>query len=58
MVGKSRAATVLRLILVDDDRDRAAMVEARLREVGFDVLSVIPTGSGVLYQMQQRSRMW
>jgi len=54
VVGKSRAATVLRLILVDDDRDRAAMVEARLREVGFDVLSVIPTGSGVLYQMQQR----
>ncbi len=41
----------LRLILVDDDRARAQLVESRLAEVGFDVLSVIPTASGLLHQM-------
>ncbi len=44
----------LRLILVDDDRERATSVEANLRRVGFDVLSVIPTASGLLYQMAQQ----
>lgn len=41
-------------MLVDDDRDRAGAVEARLREVGFQVLSVIPTAAGLLYQVAQR----
>jgi len=50
--GRSQAA--LRLILVDDDRARATAVESRLREVGFMVLSVIPTASGLLFQMAQQ----
>ena len=45
---------VLRVILVDDDRSRATSVESKLRDVGFDVLSVIPTASGLLYQMAQQ----
>ncbi len=48
------ANTVLRVILVDDDRSRASSVESRLRDVGFDVLSVIPTASGLLFQMAQQ----
>lgn len=45
---------VLRVILVDDDRTRATSVESKLRDVGFDVLSVIPTASGLLFQMAQQ----
>jgi len=45
---------VLRVILVDDDRSRASAVESQLRDVGFEVLSVIPTASGLLYQMAQQ----
>ncbi|WP_238946768.1 ANTAR domain-containing response regulator [Seongchinamella unica] len=48
------SARVLRVILVDDDAARATAVESRLRDVGFDVLSVIPTASGLLYQMAQQ----
>lgn len=48
------ASKVLRVILVDDNLSRATAVEARLREVGFEVLSVIPTASGLLYQMAQQ----
>lgn len=44
----------LRLILVDDNRERALAVESDLVRAGFTVLSVIPTGSGLLYQMAQR----
>ncbi len=44
----------LRLILVDDDRVRASAVEINLTQAGFTVLSVIPTGSGLLYQMAQQ----
>ena len=44
----------LRVILVDDDAVRATAVESRLRDVGFHVLSVIPTASGLLYQMAQQ----
>ncbi len=44
----------LRLILVDDDPDRACAVEARLLEVGCEVLSTIPTASGLLFQMAQQ----
>ncbi|WP_240725164.1 ANTAR domain-containing response regulator [Mangrovimicrobium sediminis] len=50
----SPANKVLRVILVDDDLSRATAVEARLREVGFEVLSVIPTASGLLFQMAQQ----
>jgi two-component system, response regulator / RNA-binding antiterminator len=44
----------LRLILVDDDRERASAVETNLMQAGFTVLSVIPTGSGLLYQMAEQ----
>jgi response regulator NasT len=44
----------LRLILVDDDRARASAVEVNLAQAGFTVLSVIPTGAGLLYQMAQQ----
>ncbi|MCB1694784.1 MAG: ANTAR domain-containing protein [Pseudomonadales bacterium] len=40
-------------MLVDDDRARAAVVEAKLRQAGFAVLAVIPTGSGLLFQVAQ-----
>ncbi len=45
---------VLRVILVDDDHSRASAVESKLRDVGYEVLSVIPTASGLLYQMAQQ----
>jgi response regulator NasT len=45
---------LLRVILVDDDGARANAVEDKLRAVGFDVLSVIPTASGLLHQMSQQ----
>jgi len=41
----------LRLILVDDDHQRASAVESSLCEAGLTVLSVIPTASGLLYQL-------
>jgi two-component system, response regulator / RNA-binding antiterminator len=43
----------LRVILVDDNRQRAAAVESGLTGVGFDVTSAIPTASGLLFQMAQ-----
>ena len=46
---------VLRVILVDDDVLRATAVESRLTEVGFEILSIIPTASGLLYQMAQQA---
>lgn len=51
---QNKTKAVLRVILVDDDPSRASTVEIKLRGVGFDVLSVIPTGSGLLYQMAQQ----
>ncbi|HBD11341.1 MAG TPA: hypothetical protein DCZ13_04285 [Porticoccaceae bacterium] len=40
-------------MLVDDQPDRAAMVESNLKALGFEVVSVLSTASGLLYQMQQ-----
>lgn len=54
MSNEHSSNTVLRVILVDDDRSRATRLESKLRDVGFDVLSVIPTGSGLLFQMAQQ----
>ncbi len=51
---KSKVSPLVRVILVDDDRARASAVESRLREVGFDVLLVISTAAGLLYQMAQQ----
>lgn len=44
----------LRLILVDDNPARATAVESRLSGAGCEVLSIIPTASGLLYQMAQQ----
>lgn len=41
------------MILVDDNAGRAAAVERGLARPGLEVLSVIPTASGLLYQMAQ-----
>ena len=54
MTDATKHPQALRLILVDDDHQRAAAVEEDLRQAGFTVLSVIPTGSGLLYQMAQQ----
>lgn len=49
----TRQASTLRLILVDDNAERAASVERGLSQPGLEVVSVIPTASGLLYQMAQ-----
>ena len=49
-----KSSIPLRLILVDDDRVRASAVELNLQQAGIEVLSVIPTGAGLLYQMAQQ----
>ena len=40
-------------MLVDDSPERAAMVEAALGCQGFNVVAVLPTASGLLFQMEQ-----
>ena len=52
---ESRNAAPLRLILVDDNRERAAAVESSLAQPGLEVISVIPTASGLLFQMAQQN---
>jgi response regulator NasT len=41
------------IMLVDDSPERAAMVEAALNCQGFNVVAVLPTASGLLFQMEQ-----
>ncbi|MBN7796737.1 ANTAR domain-containing protein [Parahaliea mediterranea] len=48
-----QASAPLRLILVDDNPERAAAVERSLSQPGLEVVSVIATASGLLYQMAQ-----
>lgn len=43
----------IKVMLVDDHPDRACLVEAELQAQGFEVLSLIPTASGLLFQMEQ-----
>lgn len=47
----STPAPELRLLLIDDDEERAALVERGLSENGYTVLAAIPTASGLLHQM-------
>lgn len=49
----SNPTASLRLILVDDNPERATAVEHSLTQPGLEVMSVIPTASGLLYQMAQ-----
>lgn len=51
---KSKPDKVTRVMLVDDQPERAALVEARLTEAGFSVLSNIPSAAGLLYQIEQQ----
>lgn len=46
-------AKALRVMLVDDDADRASAVEAHLQTSGFEVLSIISTTSALLFQIEQ-----
>ncbi|MGE3297899.1 MAG: ANTAR domain-containing response regulator [Porticoccaceae bacterium] len=41
------------IMLVDDSPERAAMVEAALGCRGFNVVAVLPSASGLLFQMEQ-----
>ena len=41
----------IRVMLVDDQVDRAAQVEASLRDHGFDVVANLPHASGLLHQI-------
>lgn len=45
----------LRLLLVDDDAERASAVESGLLASNFEVVAVIPTAGGLLYQMETHS---
>ncbi len=43
----------IRVMLVDDQHLRAAMVEQTLTSAGFQVVSMLTTASGLLFQIQQ-----
>lgn len=40
-------------MLVDDQPERAAMVEKAMLEAGYTVLSIIPSATGLLFQIEQ-----
>ena len=44
---------MVRVMLVDDNPARAAMVEERLWACGFEVSLVIPSAAGLLFQIEQ-----
>ncbi len=46
-------STPLRVMLVDDNGERAAMVEERLLSCGFEVTMVIPSAAGLLFQIEK-----
>lgn len=45
--------TAIRVMLIDDNPDRAVMVEERLWSSGFEVSLVIPSATGLLFQIEQ-----
>jgi response regulator NasT len=45
--------TPIRVMLVDDHASRAQLVEEHLKSAGFEVLSVITSATGLLYQIEQ-----
>ena len=49
----SSSTRELHILLVDDNRDRADLVVARLLEAGFDRLRVVHQQQGLLYQIEQ-----
>ncbi|MCB1649351.1 MAG: ANTAR domain-containing protein [Gammaproteobacteria bacterium] len=44
----------IRVMLVDDHADRAQRVEEHLQAAGFEVLSIISSATGLLYQIEQQ----
>ena len=49
----SPAKQPLRVMVVDDNPGRALLVEERLQGCGYQVVSVIPSASGLLFQIEQ-----
>lgn len=47
------SSQLLRVMLVDDDPVRAALVETSLSAAGIEVISIIATTSALLYQIEQ-----
>jgi two-component system, response regulator / RNA-binding antiterminator len=45
----------LRVMVVDANPRRAARVESRLREAGFDLLCLVPVQAGLLHQIEQQA---
>jgi response regulator NasT len=43
----------LRIMLVDDDAERASSLEESLRVLGFEVLSIVASTSALLFQIEQ-----
>ncbi len=43
----------VRVMLVDDHPQRAAMVEQTLKACGFDIVSILTSASGLLFQIQE-----
>lgn len=43
----------IRVMLVDDHASRAQLVEEHLKAAGFEVLSIISSATGLLYQIEQ-----
>ncbi|MFA5494412.1 MAG: ANTAR domain-containing protein [Porticoccaceae bacterium] len=49
----AEAGTALRVMLVDDSPERAVMVEECLWAAGFEVVLVIPSAAGLLFQIEK-----
>lgn len=45
----------LKVMVVDDNPRRAALVEGRLREAGFTTLCLVPLQAGLLHQIEQQN---
>lgn len=43
----------IRIMLVDDHVERSASVEEKLRDSGFEVISRLPSATGLLFQIEQ-----
>ena len=52
-MAKEPEKTAIRVMLIDDNPDRAVMVEERLWSSGFEVSLVIPSATGLLFQIEQ-----
>lgn len=53
-MGTDNTAEPLRVMLVDDDHDRAARVESSLVNAGVEVMTIVSETSALLYQIEQQ----